>query len=45
LKTFDEDRNLNAVVETPQGGRTKLAVDDKLDAFTAKKVLPQGMIS
>jgi len=44
LKTFDQDANLNAVIETPQSGRTKLAFDDKVDAFTAKE-LPQGMIS
>jgi inorganic pyrophosphatase len=43
LKTFDKDGNLNAVIETSRGGRTKLAFDQKLDAFTAKKVLPQGM--
>ncbi len=43
LKTFDKNGNLNAVIETSRGGRTKLAFDQKLDAFTAKKVLPQGM--
>jgi inorganic pyrophosphatase len=43
LKTFDEDENVNAVIETPRGNRTKLAFDDKLEAFAVKKVLPQGM--
>src|SRR5437588_5284331 len=43
LKTFDKDENVNAVIETPRGSRTKLAFDDKLDAFAVKKVLPQGM--
>jgi inorganic pyrophosphatase len=43
LKTFDEDENLIAVVETPRGSRTKLAFDEQFDAFTVKKVLPQGM--
>ena len=43
LKTFDKDENVNAVIETPRGNRTKLAFDDKLKAFAVKKVLPQGM--
>ncbi|HEV7594046.1 MAG TPA: inorganic diphosphatase [Gemmatimonadaceae bacterium] len=43
LKTFDEEENVIAIVETPRGTRTKLAFDDKFGAFTVKKVLPQGM--
>jgi inorganic pyrophosphatase len=43
IKTFDEDGNLIAIVETPRGTRTKLAFDDELGAFVVKKVLPQGM--
>ena len=43
LKTFDEDENVNAVIETSRGSRTKLAFDAKLDAFTVKKVIPEGM--
>ena len=43
LKTFDKDDNVNAVIETPRGNRTKLAFDAKLKAFAVKKVLPQGM--
>ena len=43
LKTVDENKNVLAVIETSRGTRTKLVFDDKLDAFTVKKILPQGM--
>jgi inorganic pyrophosphatase len=43
LKALDDDDNVIAVIETPRDTRTKLAFDDKSDAFTVKKVLPEGM--
>jgi inorganic pyrophosphatase len=43
LDPLDDDGNVRAVIETPQGGRTKLGFDDKLGAFKVKKVLPEGM--
>ena len=43
LKTLDDDENVLAVIETPRDTRTKLAFDDKTEAFKVKKVLPEGM--
>jgi len=43
LEPLDVDGNVIAVVETSQGGRTKLTFDDKSGAFKVKKVLPEGM--
>ncbi len=43
LKALDKDDNVIAVIETPRDTRTKLAFDDKADAFVVKKVLPEGM--
>jgi inorganic pyrophosphatase len=43
LKALDKDDNVIAVIETPRDTRTKLAFDDKADAFKVKKVLPEGM--
>jgi inorganic pyrophosphatase len=43
LSAFDDDDNAIAVIETPRGTRTKLAFDEKSEAFVVKKVLPEGM--
>ena len=43
IDAYDDDRNVIAVIETPRGTRTKLAFDEKLEAFVVKKVLPEGM--
>jgi len=43
IDPIDEDDCVLAVIETPRATRTKLAFDEKLGAFTVKKVLPQGM--
>jgi len=38
LETFDHERGLvHVVVETPKGGRSKVAFDPKLRAFVLKK--------
>ncbi|GAC1476772.1 MAG: inorganic diphosphatase [Gemmatimonadaceae bacterium] len=34
---------MTVVVETPRGGRTKVAYDSTRDVFVVKKVLPEGM--
>ena len=41
IDPIDEDDCVLAVIETPRATRTKLAFDEKLGAFTVKKVLPQ----
>jgi inorganic pyrophosphatase len=43
IDAIDEDDNVIAVIETPRGTRTKLTYEQRLRAFTASKVLPQGM--
>lgn len=35
---------VNAVIETPQGSRSKFTYDEELDLFTLSKVLPAGMV-
>jgi hypothetical protein len=32
------------VIETPQDTRTKLAADEKIEAFVAKRVLPKEIV-
>lgn len=44
LEAFDDDDNVVAVIETPMDTRTKIAFDDKSQAFKVKKVLPEGMM-
>jgi inorganic pyrophosphatase len=43
LDPIDESDAINVVIETTRGARTKLAYDDRREAFVVKKVLPQGM--
>jgi inorganic pyrophosphatase len=44
LDAIDRDSKcILVVVETPRGGRTKLAYDPDREAFVVKKVLPEGM--
>ena len=43
LEALDDDKNVTVVIETPKGGHTKLAFDEKRDWFVVKKVLPEGM--
>lgn len=45
IPAYDVDSGLlHVVIETPRGGRTKLAYDARLGALVAKRVLPQGMV-
>ena len=44
LGPFDEDDNLNVIVETPMGCRNKYAYDPELRLFRLKKALPKGMV-
>jgi inorganic pyrophosphatase len=43
LGPFDEDDNLNVIIETPMGCRNKYAYDPELGLFVLKKALPKGM--
>src|SRR5207249_955636 len=43
LDPIDGSDAINVVIETSRGARTKLAYDDRREAFVVKKVLPQGM--
>jgi inorganic pyrophosphatase len=44
LSPFDQDENIQVVIETPKGSRNKYAWDPKQRLFTLKKVLPEGMV-
>ncbi len=44
LVPFDDDDNLNVIIETPMGCRNKYAYDPELGLFQLKKALPQGMV-
>jgi inorganic pyrophosphatase len=44
LATFDKDKNLQVVIETPKGSRNKYAWDTDQQVFALKKVLPEGMV-
>lgn len=41
--TFDADKNLRVVIETPRGSPTKYAYDPDCDCFELKTVMPVGM--
>src|SRR3954471_17974097 len=43
LAPFDEDDQVQVVIETPKGSRNKYAFDEEQRIFTLKKVLPAGM--
>lgn len=42
LEPFDEDENLNAIIETPKGSRNKYDYDPKRGVFMLGGVLPVG---
>jgi inorganic pyrophosphatase len=44
LGPFDEDNNLNVIIETPMGCRNKYSYDPGLRLFQLKKALPVGMV-
>ncbi len=44
LPTFDDDGNLNAIVETPKGSRNKFKYDEKMRIYMLRGVLPLGDI-
>src|SRR5882757_2745447 len=43
LSAFDEDKNVQVIIETPKGSRNKYAWDPEQRVFELKKVLPEGM--
>ncbi len=43
LPAFDEQGNLNAMIETPQGSRNKYKYEDKQGLYKLGKILPAGM--
>ncbi len=44
LDPFDDDGNLNVIVETPMGCRNKYSYDPELNLFRLKKALAEGMV-
>jgi len=44
LKAFDQDGQVQIVIETPKGSRNKYAFDPERRSFILKKVLPEGMV-
>jgi inorganic pyrophosphatase len=44
LDTFDDDGQVQVVIETPRGSRNKYAFDSERRSFVLKKVLPEGMV-
>ena len=44
LQSFDKDRNVQVIIETPKGSRNKYAWDTDQKVFALKKVLPEGMV-
>jgi len=44
LDTFDKDKNIQVIIETPKGSRNKYAWDTEQQVFALKKVLPEGMV-
>lgn len=42
IPAFDDDGNLNVVIETPRGSRNKYSFDERLKLFRFKAVLPEG---
>ena len=42
LRTFDDDGNLNMVVETPRGSAVKLKYEPKTKVFTVSRSLVLG---
>ncbi len=44
LKSFDKDKSVQVIIETPKGSRNKYAWDPDQQVFILKKVLPEGMM-
>lgn len=44
LNSFDKDKNVQVIIETPKGSRNKYAWDTEQQVFALKKVLPEGMV-
>jgi inorganic pyrophosphatase len=44
LRSFDKDKNVQVIIETPKGSRNKYAWDTEQKVFALKKVLPEGMV-
>ena len=44
LRTFDDDGDLNVVIETPKGSRNKFNFDEELGVFKLGGVLPAGAV-
>jgi inorganic pyrophosphatase len=44
LSVFDNDKNLQIIIETPKGSRNKYAWDAHQQVFALHKVLPEGMV-
>ena len=44
LDSFDKDKNVQVIIETPKGSRNKYAWDTAQQVFALKKVLPEGMV-
>ena len=44
LEPFDDEGDLNVIVETPMGCRNKYSYDPDLHLFRLKKALPEGMV-
>jgi inorganic pyrophosphatase len=43
LSSFDKERKVQVVIETPKGSRNKYGCDPEQQIFALKKVLPEGM--
>jgi inorganic pyrophosphatase len=43
LASFDKEKKVQVVIETPKGSRNKYAWDREQQIFVLKKVLPEGM--
>ncbi len=43
LASFDKEKKVQVVIETPKGSRNKYAWDSDQQIFVLKKVLPEGM--
>jgi inorganic pyrophosphatase len=44
MSAFDESDDLNVIIETPKGSRTKYSYDSETGLFELSKILPVGMV-
>ena len=44
LAAFDDEKDVQVIIETPKGSRNKYAWDPEQRVFILKKVLPEGMV-